>query len=571
MRLFLIHFSGAGRPECEPVPGEVRLGAMRRTVGLALGLAAVGLVLGSVFLRAPLGASPAGGPSPVPLPSADDAAVGAQVQQQCSKCHVFPPPEYVPRGMWRTRVQEMAERSMTGTGVAPGEESILWELDLDKIARWFEVRSPEVLPLPSPWPEGDGGRRFVKHAYGPPGAAPMPIISNVRFYDLDGDGALEIVACDMGRGAVLIGDPKRDPGALKQVAVLANPAHAQRIDLDQDGRPDLLVADLGEFLPGDHEKGSVVWLRQTAPLQFEKHVLLDRLPRNADAEAADFDGDGDLDLVVASFGYRKVGGTFYYENQTTDWKQPRFVATTVDARPGAIHVPPVDLDRDGRLDFISVLAQQYEQVVAYVNRGKGQGFRAETIFRAPTPVWGSSGIQPIDLDQDGDLDVLMTNGDTLDDFTIRPFHGVRWLENKGGFPFVPHDLGAMPGVHRAQAADLDGDGDLDVVACAFLPARKHDRFEDLARQGNLADLTSVGWMEQVQPGEFRLHPLERGRLTHVTLDLGDFDGDGDVDLLVGNFVGFTFGKADTGFKSDTWVELWENQAKSPLLKRDTKS
>ncbi len=37
--------------------------------------------------------------------------------------------------MWRFRIQEMAERSMTGTGVPPGEESLLWQHDLDKIIR----------------------------------------------------------------------------------------------------------------------------------------------------------------------------------------------------------------------------------------------------------------------------------------------------------------------------------------------------------------------------------------------------------------------------------------------------
>jgi hypothetical protein len=226
-------------------------------------------------------------------------------------------------------------------------------------------------------------------------------------------------------------------------------------------------------------------------------------------------------------------------------------------------VPIADLDHDGRLDFVDLVSQQYEHVVACLGRGPGRGFRQETVFRGITPVWGSSGIQLIDLDKDGDLDVLMTNGDTLDDFTIRPFHGIRWLENKGEFPFLQHDLASMPGVHRAQATDMDGDGDLDVVACAFLPNARHPQFQNLQRQGNLDDLTAVGWLEQVRPGEFRLHVLEKGKLTHVTLDLGDFDGDGDVDVLVGNFVGFTFGKSDTGYKSDTWVELWENQARHP--------
>ncbi|MBN2370696.1 MAG: VCBS repeat-containing protein [Vicinamibacteria bacterium] len=493
----------------------------------------------------------------------DDARIDEQRRTQCQKCHVVPPPEFVPRGMWRFRIREMAERSMMGTGVPPGDESLLWQLDLDKLTTWYETRAPEVLPLPEPWPADDGGLRFTKHVYNPPGAAPVPVVSNVRFFDLDGDGKLEIVVCDMGRGSVFVADPARSPGVLAQIAVSLNPSHAEMVDLDKDGKQDLLIADLGEFLPADHERGSVIWLRQTAPFHFEKHVLIENIPRSSDVQAADFDGDGDLDLVVAAFGWHRVGGTFYYENQTVDWKEPKFDRYTIDARPGAIHAPPVDLNKNGRMDFVALVSQQYEHVVAYLSRGPGRGFRAETIFRGPSPVYGSSGIQVLDMDGDGDFDVLYTNGDSLDDFTIRPFHGIRWLENKDEFPFVRHDLAAMPGVHRAQAADMDGDGDLDVMACAFLPAQEHPFFENLERQGDLGSLTSVGWIERVRPDKRRLHALEKGRLTHTTLDLGDFDGDGDMDMVLGNFVGFTFGKTDTGFESDAWVELWENQARRP--------
>jgi hypothetical protein len=336
------------------------------------------------------------------------------------------------------------------------------------------------------------------------------------------------------------------------------------VDLDKDGKQDLLIADLGDFMPGDHEKGSVVWLRQTAPLVFEKHVLIEHIARTADVEAADFDGDGDLDLVVAAFGWHTVGGIYVYENQTTDWSHPVFSGYPVDARAGGIHVPPVDLNGDGRMDFVALISQQFEHVVAFINR-KGGGFRPETIFRAIVPVWGSSGIQVVDMDADGDPDLLMTNGDSLDDFTIRPFHGVRWFENKGEFPWVQHDLALMPGVHRAQAADLDGDGDLDVVACAFLPNAEHPAFQLLKRQGDLNPFTSVGWMEQTKPGVFALHPLETGSLIHTTLDVGDFDGDGDMDLVTGNFVGFTFTKTDTGFKTDAWLELWENKTRDPVV------
>jgi hypothetical protein len=331
------------------------------------------------------------------------------------------------------------------------------------------------------------------------------------------------------------------------IAQLNNPAHIAMTDFDKDGIKDFFVGDLGEFLPADHTRGAVVWLRGTKAGKYET-LALDGWPRVADAELADFNGDGTLDVAVAAFGWRKVGNLSVLENHTTDYTRPSFVARVVDPRPGAIHAIPVDVNRDGHMDLVAVLAQQFETVVAYLNTGaKEITFTPQVIYTAPHPNWGSSGIQVVDLDADGDLDVLLTHGDTFDDQIIKPYHGIQWLENRGGYPFVEHRLADLPGVARAQAGDLDGDGDLDVVASAFM-AGESDVDE--------SKLGALVWLEQVSKGTFERRTLALGTPRYATLDLGDFDLDGDLDIVTGNFL--------IQAKPSAWVEIWENQrAKGP--------
>ena len=476
-------------------------------------------------------ALPAAGETPSPDPTA------ALVQTTCAACHPVPSPQILPKSAWKSVVLDMTGLIVQGIGLPKGAKAPSADFDAERIAYWFEQRAPQALPSPEPWPPvGNEGARFERKALTYPAAKGPAAIANVRFAKLSSAGATEVIAADMLSGSLLAG---ADP--LRLLGRVPHPCHVEVVDLDRDGRLDLLVADLGAPAPSDDTKGSVQWLRAKADQTYAVVPLATALPRVADAQAGDFDGDGDLDVVVAAFGWRKVGGILLLENRTTDWAKPSFVPRTLDERTGAIHVPVTDLDRDGRLDFVALLSQHHETVVAFLGDGKG-GFRQQTIDAAPHPAWGSSGIQLVDLDGDQDQDVLVTNGDMLDDYQLKPYHGIRWLENKGGFPFVAHDVAPMHGVIRAQAADLDGDRDLDIVAGALVQVASP------SGPVKSADAPSLVWLEQTSPGVFARHTLERGA-QHLSLDLGDVDGDGRVDIVTANSLSGGSGV----------VEVWRNR------------
>nr|MBA2355706.1 VCBS repeat-containing protein [Acidobacteriota bacterium] len=428
--------------------------------------------------------------------------------------------------------------------VGMGQASLMIPLapDMLRIQRYYEAAAPEALPPFDTWPAAtDSPVRFDRRAVtvaGTPGARPWAI-ANVRLLDLDDNGTLEMVASDMRAGVVLAG-PANGSAALTVIAEIPHPSHIELVDLDKDGRQDLVIGDLGSFQPADHRNGAVVWLRRGEGGAYTAVRLAEGLGRVADVRAADFDGDGDLDLVAAVFGWRATGSIVLLENRTTTWSSPKFVVAELDTRHGAIHVPVVDLNKDGKPDIVALLAQEHETVIALINTGKG-AFRTETIFAAPHPNWGSSGIEPVDLDRDGDLDILHTHGDTFDDFVLKPYHGVTWLENTGTYPYTVRHLAQLPGAHRALAADLDGDGDLDVVASAMVAGGGG------AQEPSLA---SVVWLEQTQPGRFVRHTIKLGAPDHATLDVGDVDGDGRPDVVVGSFA---FDKL-----LESTVDLWRN-------------
>ena len=442
------------------------------------------------------------------------------------------------------RIRDGSEATATPSAALPADF-------LDAL-KWYEGRAPVALARPADWPDPDA-RSLVIRGLTPPGAPPTPVVADVALADLDGDARLELIVCDMRHGMVLLGRPYDPAAGLTLIAQVPHPSRAQVVDLDGDGVRDVLVADLGEFLPRDHDKGAVVWLRGLGEGRFAPFAI-GGLPRIASVEAADLDADGDKDLVVAAFGYRKTGSVLVLENRTADWARPAFSPVTLDARPGAVRALSTDINHDGRLDIVAVVSQEHEEVIAYV-RGNGLSFTPTVIWKAPHANWGSSGLSMADLDADGDLDLLLANGDTFDDSLLKPYHGLAWLERRAPAlapdAFVLHRLADLPGPHGLVATDLDGDGDLDIVASALVAGGAGPDDERLP---------AVVWLEQTARRRFERRTLKRGTPRHAALAAGDYDGDGDVDVVTGNM-------ATTG-PIESWVDLWENSRRLQATKDD---
>lgn len=438
-------------------------------------------------------------------------AVAAMINEYCGSCHGVPPPNLMPKRSWPTVVQAMADLSAERMG----QEYIPPDA-VRHITAYYYGSSPEELPL-LPYAEGSGDATgFRDTRVGEMSSVPMVI--DIEVADLGehhGDG---LVICDAESNEVRLlkrqGDGWQESVLAEEIPV---PVRTDVVDFDGDGDKDIVVAALGILPPSDELAGQVLLLRQGDDGEFRKETLLDGIGRTTEARAMDVDGDDDLDLVVAVFGGGTVGGILWLERDDSGG----FVRHDVLGVSGALNATPADLDADGRMDFVSLIAQEYEAVVAFMNRGQGR-FEQVLLGRAPHPMYGFTGMSLADLDSDGDTDILMSNGDALDTQPDpKPYHGVQWLENRGDLQFQFHDIGRFYGAAVAAAGDVDGDGDLDVMAGSWL-----NFWDDPRRQ-------SLVWFENDGNGEFRRLAVLARPSGIVSLALEDVTGDDRVDVVAG--------------------------------------
>ena len=164
--------------------------------------------------------------------------------------------------------------------------------------------------------------------------------------------------------------------------------------------------------------------------------------------ATDLDGDGDADVLSASFEDAKIA---WYENQGGGVFGGQQVITT--SADGAISVYATDLDGDGDADVLSA-SWDDDKIAWYENQGGGVFGGQQTIT---TSAIDARSVYATDLDGDGDADVLSASED--DDM-------IAWYENQGGGVFGGQQAitTSADGAWAVYATDLDDDGDADVLS-----------------------------------------------------------------------------------------------------------
>jgi hypothetical protein len=445
-----------------------------------------------------------------------------------------------------------------------------------------DVLSASAIDNKVSWFENLGAAKFARQRQVTSDASGA---ASVAAADFDGDGDLDIVAASYWDNGVswYQNDGQARFGTERVITNLAERAQRVRAaDLDGDGSVDVLSAS--------HRDNKIAWYRNTDGRgSFGAQMVINaRATGAADVNFADVDGDGDMDVLSASITDATVA---WYEN--TDGKGSFSAAKVITRRAiGAEWVTTADLDADGDLDVLSA-SYQDERIAWYENvDGKGTFGSAVTVHTGDQ----ANGVEAIDIDGDGDLDLAMTlygssqlvwyenrggpdpfgsaqiiaqgltrietifiadiDGNGRDDILTAASEFILWYERVGA-EFVSHSISSqVDGAVDVRAADLDGDGDLDVVSASVLDSKvAWYRNETTGR----ADFDGNGRIEAADIDRLCLAIRTGDSSEAFDLNTDDSVNQLDVDELVLGILGSQYGDAnlDGIFNSSDLVVIFQ--------------
>jgi len=349
---------------------------------------------------------------------------------------------------------------------------------------------------------------------------------SVLVVDLDKDGYDDVLAADAGANAVawypgsLAGF---GPANMVDAALSFDPTYTTRgayaIDLDADGDIDILAAD---FEGGSSSDGALYWYANDGDQTFtNKQLVFDTGASDAAVYALDLDGDGDADVLAAS---RASNHLYWFRNDDETFERLQvYDGTGGWARAVAVYAIDVDGDMDVDVLSASDSSGRTFDVAWYENDGAANFERKEILGFDR----GRRAVVALDVDGDGDVDVLDASYDAGTVSWYESQATDDWGRTAGGqVTFEAHTITpSATGARAVEARDLDGDGDVDVLAASALDDTVA-WYENLGRAGYTPSVDFVQHLVSSSRSGFA-----RGGAAAVAA--ADVNNDGAADIVAG--------------------------------------
>jgi FG-GAP-like repeat len=449
----------------------------------------------------------------------------------CVSCHRFPEPSLLNKTTWlRFVLPKMAPNVgykyfMDGYTADDEQKQPITLQQWYNIMRYYNDQAPD-----SP----------LKRTYDPVIKNHTPLFTAVGVFAGFNEPATTLVKIDSLHQRILFGDGlkkivysvSRD---LKITDSVTTGTGAANIHLTDTG---WYILNMGVLHPSDALAGNLL----ITDASFHKtSILLDSLQRPVHALYTDLNNDSREDIIVCEFG-NQSGYLGWFENEGKRYKKH-----ILRPLPGAIKTVVYDFNGDGKKDILALMAQGDEGLYIYYNQGNN-AFKEERILRFP-PSYGSNSFELLDFNNDGFPDIITTNGDNGDYPPIyKNYHGIRIFLNDGKNAFTEKVFLPVNGAGKVIAADFDADGDLDLASIAYFPDFVHKPQEAFIYWENKGN-----W--QFEPST--IDKVSEGRW--LTMDAGDIDADGDIDIVLGN-TDFMLGDVPAALK-----QHWDTSSPSILV------